>query len=181
MKKVIIAVLAASCAIPAVAGDVYVSASLGASAVNFDASGTSLSANATALALVAGYQFNRGFGVEVGSAHFGKVDLHSGAAIVNSDNLVSLYAAVTGTWPATESLSVYAKGGVVRTDSAVPLNNTANATQIHYSALLGLGLGYALTPKVTAFAEYQNFGKTVDAPGFTMKASTLSAGVRYAF
>lgn len=180
MKKVVIAVLAASCAIPAMAGDVYLSGSVGRSSMDVDDYGTSLSANPTSFTLAVGYQVNRNFGVEAGSVHFGKVDMRKGAAYFNCDNPAALYAALTASWPATESLSLYAKGGVVRSENQV-LNNPASATQTHLSPLLGVGAGYALTPKVNAFAEYLNFGKTVDQDGITMKAATLAAGIRYTF
>jgi OOP family OmpA-OmpF porin len=181
MKKAVIALLAASCAIPAMAGDVYLSASIGASAQKVDVFGDSLSGSATSVTLAAGYQFNSSFGAEVGSAHFGSASMHGAAASGNTDKPAALYAALTGAWPATESLLVYAKGGLVRTEPDSAVNGSAGGTHTHTSALLGLGVGYALTPKMTAFAEYLDFGKVADERDYTIKATTLSVGVRYTF
>lgn len=181
MNKVFIAVLAALCAVPALAGDAYLSTSVGASNMKFDGGGGSLSGNATGVAVAAGYQFNGSFGAEVGATRFGNASMQGSRASGNTDNPGATYAAVTATWPATASVSVYAKAGLARTETNLSVNGAADGSASHTSMLLGLGLGYALTPKASAFAEYQDFGTIVDERGVTLKAATLSAGVRYTF
>lgn len=181
MKKAVIAVLAASCAIPAMAGDAYLSGSVGRSDLKFDGPGGSLSGNATSLTVAVGYQFNSSFGAEFGSTHFGRTTMAGRGANARADDPAALYAALTGAWPATDSLSIFAKAGLARSESNVSIDGSVEGTASHTGALLGLGLGYALTPRATAFAEYQHFGTIIEERGVTLKGATLSLGVRYTF
>lgn len=184
MKKAVIAILAAVCAIPAMAGDTYVGGSLGRAEQKMTVDGVgSLSESATSFALFGGYQFTKNIGAEVGYAQFGKVTIANGADSLRNEPS-SFYAAVTGTMPLTSQLSAYGKLGVSRNHvkATVTQSGTTEAgSSNHTSAMIGLGVSYALNANVSLFGEYQNFGKVFKEDGGNLKVDQVSAGVRYQF
>lgn len=183
MKKTVIAVLAAVCALPAMAGNTYVGGSIGRAEQKISVDGGSLTENTTSFALFSGYQFNKNFGAEIGYAQFGKATISSGSDSVSFEPS-ALYAAVTGTWPVTAELSAYGKAGVARnhTKGTVTMSgDTFSGDTNHTSAMFGVGVSYTVNAKVSVFGEYQNFGKAFDESDGNMKLSQVAFGARYQF
>jgi OOP family OmpA-OmpF porin len=183
MKKAVIALLAAACAMPAFAGETYVGASVGRSEQKLGVEGFSLSENATAFKVFGGYQFTPAVGAEIGYAHFGKVSISDSGATASAEPS-AFYAAVTGTLPLTSQISAFGKLGVARDHTKVGLSyegQSDSESMNETSAVFGLGVNYAVSPKVAVFAEYENFGKVAKGDGDSLKVDHVSVGLRVKF
>jgi OmpA-OmpF porin, OOP family len=184
MKQLVIAVLAAFCAIPAMAADsYYVGASVGRAEQKLSVEGVTLSENGTSGSVFGGYQFTNLIGGEIGYANLGKATVSGNGATLSAEP-ESVYAAVTGTWPLTAELSVFGKAGVARTHTkgTTSYNGTVESDSTnHTSAMFGVGVSYAINPKLSVFGEYQNFGKIIDETDGNLKADNLAVGLRYKF
>jgi OOP family OmpA-OmpF porin len=183
MKKVLIALLAASCVAPAFAGESYVGASVGRAEQKLSVEGIGLTENTTSFKFFSGYQYNQNFGAEIGYAQFGKATISGGGATASADPS-AVYVAVTGTWPLTSDISAFGKVGVARdhtklsgSDSTTSFSGSENET----SAVFGVGVSYAVNPKLSAFVEYENFGKVLKDGGDNLKVDHVSVGVRFKF
>jgi OOP family OmpA-OmpF porin len=183
MKKLVLALLAASCAIPAFAGDIYAGASIGAVQQKLSADGVSSSENTTGFKLFTGYQFTPVFGAEVGYAQFGDASESDGTDGF-SFKPSAVYVAATGTWALTNEVAAFAKLGVARDHTKIGATldgTTYSGSANETSALIGVGVSYALNTKVSITAEYENFGKALKGDGGSLKISQVSIGARYKF
>lgn len=183
MKKTVIAILAAACAIPAMAADGYAGAAIGRAEQKLTVDGIGLSENSTSFKVFGGMQLDKNFGAEVGYVAFGKATVSGDGASISAEPS-SLYIAATGTLPVTAELSAYGKLGVARTHTKATASmggTTESDSTNHTSAMFGLGVSYALSPKMAIFGEYENFGKVIDEDGVTLKVDHVAVGVRYKF
>jgi OOP family OmpA-OmpF porin len=187
MKKHLLAALALSCAVPAMAGDAYVGASLVGTKVDGAGGGFTIvdSDYKTGFKLYGGYQFTPTFGVEGGFADLGERDAYSWyeGSFANAKPQL-FYGAATATLPVTAALSLHAKLGVAVSHTRLWTTGpgwTASATRDRTSALIGVGASYALNEKVSLVAEYEDFGRVASGSGPDVKGRQLSAGVRLKF
>ncbi|MEI7431483.1 MAG: outer membrane beta-barrel protein [Betaproteobacteria bacterium] len=195
MKKIaLIALLAATAAAPALAGDFYVAGSVGQSAFDVPKSrldglltsagytgiNTSIDKNDIAYKAQVGYQLNQYFAIEGGYIDFGKAK-YSGTVTggtVKADIKASGFnIAAVGILPINESFSLFGKLGVIDAKAEV---GSASATKI--KPTYGLGATYNVNKQLGIRVEYELFSKLGDA-NKTGEAdvSVLSAGVAYKF
>jgi OOP family OmpA-OmpF porin len=182
MKKLFIAALALSCS-TAFADNMYVGVGVGSATQKVTADGFSLSKSDTAASINAGYQFTPMFGAEVGYVHFGEATVSSGGVTIGAKPK-SFYLAGTATYPVSPAFGVFAKVGAARTKTDTFFDDGTGREEDSTSrttAMFGIGASYAFTPSISATLEYANFGKVIDQDGVTLKASHVSAGVRFAF
>jgi OOP family OmpA-OmpF porin len=183
MKHSIIAILAAACAIPAMADDGYFGASIGRAEQKLSAPGIEQSADSASGKVFAGYQFNRTLGAELGFVQFGKASF-SGSGTVVSSHPSSLYAAITGTLPLNDDLAVYGQLGVARSHARLDISQdwgTGSVSANHTGAMAGVGVGYSLNANVLLFSEYEQFGKVLNEGAFCLRVQQLTFGARFKF
>lgn len=183
MKKLVIAMLAASCAIPAMAADGYAGAGIGRAEQKISADGLDMSAHSTSFKVFGGFQLDPMWGLEAGLVDFGKATISGGGATVSFEP-TSLYLAGTGSVPLTQTLSAYAKLGVARTHTkgtATMGGMTDTESTNHTSPMFGIGVRFMLDPKWSLFAEYENFGKVVNEDGGCLKVDHVAIGARFNF
>jgi OOP family OmpA-OmpF porin len=183
MKHLVIAVLAAACAIPATAGNGYYGAAVGRAEQTLNIAGVDMAENSTSGKLFVGQQFNRVLGAELGLIQFGNA-IVSGGGIDVTSRPSSLYAAVTGAVPLSEQWAVYGKLGVARTHSRISASSygwadSANAN--HTGPMFGAGIGYSLNAKVLLFGEFEKFGKVLNEGAFCLKLQHVTFGARFKF
>jgi OmpA-OmpF porin, OOP family len=139
--------------------------------------------NKTSFKAYAGYDFTANFGVEGGYVGFGKVKGNDGTESSSGDTS-ALYAAVTGTLPLNEQFSLLAKVGITRNETKIKIDDTNfhfSSTENKTSALIGVGGAYNINKNLSAVAEYEHFGKTLQLGDSHIKASQFSVGLRYKF
>jgi len=183
MKHLVIAVLAAACAVPATAGSGYYGAAVGRAEQTLNVLGVDMAENSTSGKLFAGYQFNRVLGAEVGLIQFGTAIVSSGGIDVTS-RPSSLYAAVTGAMPLNDRWALYGKLGVARTHSRVSatMNGWTDAVGAnHTGPMFGAGVGYSLNSNVLLFGEFEQFGKVLNEGAFCLKLQHVAFGARFKF
>lgn len=128
--------------------------------------------------LYGGMNFSDSLALEAGYAHFGK-DRFAGNVGVATD---TLYAAARGTWRLSEAFELFGRAGIAA--QRYRMDNLAGApdSKSGLSPLLGVGLGYKLTDKVTLTLEAEHFGRiNVDDKGRRFSRGAYSAGVKYSF
>ncbi|HEU4374197.1 MAG TPA: outer membrane beta-barrel protein [Telluria sp.] len=182
MKKLVIAALALSCS-TAFADNMYVGVGIGSATQKVSEEGFDLSKSSTAASINAGYQFTPVFGAEVGYVHFGEATASASGMTVGAKPK-SFYLAGTATYAVTPEFGVFAKVGAARTKTDVFFDDgiaRQEDSDSRTTAMFGIGASYAFTPAISATLEYQNFGKVIDQGGATLKASHVSAGLRFSF
>lgn len=185
-KNALIVLLGTALALPlaAQAEGAYVGVNVGRGESKFSFDGESIKDKGSAFKLYGGYGLTKNFGVEAGFVRLTKI---TGA---DEDGPFSfkpraLYVAATGTLPLTNEFSLFAKAGVTRNRvkagyinvDGTPGSDKYNNTDV----MFGFGAAYNLTQNLGVVAEYENFGKTADEGGLTLKANMLSLGLRYKF
>lgn len=188
MKKTIslalLTALAAASATSAVAQTVptptYVGVNVGTSKQKFDLGIFARSEEDTAAKLYAGYRFTQNFGVEGGYVHHGEGDFPLSGTILTTKPR-SIYLAGTASFPVAENFAVFGKLGA--TNNKVKFSNSSarGSSQNHTSLLAGVGAAYAFSPTLSGVIEYEHFGKLIDDDIATLKAQTLSIGIRASF
>lgn len=183
MKKNILIALFAAAAIAPVAAQAqaFIGASIGHAEQKLTIKNVgSVKENDTSYKLFGGYQFTKNIGVEAGFGDLGTVSITGGGDTVTS-NPKMFFAAVTGTVPVTNVISATGKIGFARTNTTLTSAGVADEKMRHTSPLLGLGMSFAVTPKISIVAEYEHFFNIVSEGGGKLKANALSAGVRFNF
>lgn len=183
MKHAIIAILAAACAIPAMAEDGYFGASVGRAEQKLSAPGIDQTEDPASGKLFAGYQFNRTIGAELGFVQFGKATFSGGGMDV-STRPSSLYAAVTGTMPLKHDLVLYGQLGVARSHTKLAISQggwTDSVSANHTGPMAGFGVGYVLDADVLLFGEYEQFGKVLNEGAFCLRVQQVTFGARFKF
>lgn len=131
--------------------------------------------------LYGGIHFSDSLALETGYAHFGKDRFVSqGANLgISSD---TLYVAARGTWHLNDSFELFGRVGV--SAQRYRMDNLPNVgrSKSGFSPLLGVGLGYKLTDKVTLTLEAEHFGRIdVGNKGQHFGRGGYSAGLKYDF
>lgn len=146
------------------------------------------SENKTAISLAFGQSLGENWGYELGYINFGSlsgVETDDNETISAKLRVQSVYAAAVGTLPFSESFSLFAKAGLAvnyakasatYADGSVTASGSESETKV--GPMLGLGLAYSFTKEVAATVEYRYFHDVVDGG---LKASALTAGIRYSF
>jgi OOP family OmpA-OmpF porin len=178
MKKQLIvaslfaSVLAASVSVHA--EGMYAGARVGNTEMKADATaGAGMSDNGTSMAVFAGTAITSYFGAEVGYVNFGTYF----KGTPSEAKMTALYFAGTATYPINPQVNVFAKAGFSQ--------NKANSNQVgtfsNTGFLMGVGAEYNFTNKIGVVAEYENFGNIYSQTDGTVKAQTVSVGMRYKF
>jgi OOP family OmpA-OmpF porin len=179
------ALTAAALALPvaAQAQQTYIGASVGSSAQKYSADGSSDTVNETSYKVFGGYNFTKNYGVEAGFVDFGDADASSDG-ISATLKPTSFYIAATATYPIAPQLFVTGKLGVANNHTkadvsydGVGYSDSENKT----TAVIGIGMAYQFTKNVSGTVDYEYFGKALDEDGASLKLSTFTVGVRYAF
>lgn len=207
MKKLaLIAILSATAAAPAFAGDIYVVGSVGQSSMDIDkgtvdnaltsagATGVSSSIDKTdtAYKIQLGYRFNQNFAVEGGYVDLGKGKYSAGFTGGNANANVKasgVNIAALGILPLNESFSVFGKLGFInakveQTVSATgpggSASDSVNATK--WKTNWGIGATYNVNKQLGIRFEYEQFSKLGDSNKTgESDVNLLSAGVVYKF
>ena len=177
--------LALACA-PACRADGSAYAGVGALARHYDlsqpgaaddsASGTSLSGR-----WIAGYDFDRHWGVELGYVDLGKPAVASAGGSRLSTRGHAWFGAVKASLPLSEKSAVFVKAGVDRhrwevmgSGPAPSLNRRATDTSLY----LGAGLKYRLSGNLAATFEIERFG-AAEHPGGPLAGASLNLLFRF--
>lgn len=192
MKKLLIALIAAS-VMPAVhAEGIYAGASTWRSQVDMDvvtqAASTSFSDKVRTGKLFAGIELNKTWGVEGGYIDFGKVSktYALGAVPGNfSTDGHAWYAAGKGSYAFNEDWSAFGKLGLARSEVAFSIDGAVSASDkaSKTGAYLGAGIQYQLTKSAALMVELERYGRTeVQANRAGVKnGNTFSVGARFNF
>ena len=143
MKKMItVAAIALSAiASSAVAGDFYVTGTVGQS----DARGTDLSDHKdTSFGVGAGWQFHKNFAAEIGYTNLGEF---SGSGVIAKAE--AFQTSLVGSYKVAPKLSVLGRVGLAATSLDVSGESNHKTT-----ALYGVGAQYQFTPQVAATLEF---------------------------
>lgn len=183
MKR-IISIIALCCAGSASAQDYFAGASIIAPGnTNLDTQAGRIKSNNDPLRfkLYGGMAVSDNLALEVGYAHFGKDRFTvSGASVgISSD---TVYVAARASWRLGDSFELFGRAGIsaqrYRMDGLADAGNSKSG----FSPLIGLGLGYKLTDKVTLTLEAEHFGRIdVSNKGRHFGRGGYSAGLKYSF
>jgi OOP family OmpA-OmpF porin len=180
-KTLLIALIAAATAAPAMAGDTYIGANIGRASQKLSIDGVgSIKDNTTGVSLYTGYQFDKSFGIEGGLAYLGKAEI-SAAGVTATAKPQTLYVAGTATLPLDNQFNLFAKVGVARTHTKLTATGAGSDSNNDTSALVSVGASYIIDKNLSAVLEYTDFGKLVKEDGGSLKGNLLSVGLRYTF
>jgi len=149
------------------AEDSYVSVSVGKS--KYDVPGDH--EEATGVGIAYGQSITDMVGYEVGYVHFGSISPISNAKLETQ----SFYLAGVGTYPLSETFSVYGKLGATVNRYTGELDGE-KGKETKLRPMLGAGVGYKFSKEWSAGLEYVYFGEYAD-----LKMSMWSANLRYHF
>lgn len=177
MKHIITAcalTAAALTAAPAFA-QAYIGGGLGTSKIyGFDGGGlTGGNFQKRLVKIYGGYQITPNWGVEAQYGDLGNRTLTFAGANVGSFRVSQMSIAGTGTLPLDSGFSLLGKLGI---SSARPTGSGVISNS-KTSALIGVGMGYNITPALSARVEYEDFGKIGD----NFRAVGYSVSLKYAF
>lgn len=135
--------------------------------------------------LYGGYQITPNWGVEAQYSDLGNRDVvartAAGAQIVAGSLKLSQYSiAGTGTLPLAQNFSLFGKLGVSKNRGKVDLvgqSSSGNKTAL----MAGVGVAYNITPALAVRLEYENFGKTGEGFGGSIRTDAYSLSLKYAF
>ncbi len=188
MKKTILAALIAAGLLSSAAAQAegtYVSVGVGRS--DYSDLDEGRSHKKTAMSLAFGQSLGNNLGYELGYVNFGSIryaDEYFGAETSAKARVQSVYAAAVGTLPISDAFSLFAKAGVSvnrfeRTEAALDgVSFYEKISETKTGPMVGLGAAYNFTKEIAATVEYRYFHKVV---GNDVKASALTAGIRYSF
>jgi OOP family OmpA-OmpF porin len=192
MQHKILAAFAAAALVPALAlaePTYYIGVDAGSSEQKFSVDGLgSAKEHKASYQVVGGVNLTPHYGIEGGYTSFGKTRQSAEGATL-AVNPQAFYVAATGTLPLSGQFALFGKAGVsygqaklsVSVDGPFGTGESASDTFHKTSAMFGVGASYTFPSRVAVVAEYQNFGKIADEDGVSLKASTLSLGLRYQF
>jgi OmpA-OmpF porin, OOP family len=135
-----------------------------------------------------GYQFTPNWGVEAQYSDLGNRDLtvRNGAGVVlatGSLKASQFSIAGTGTLPLSNNFSLFGKLGISNNHgkvSAAGITDRGSKT----SPMIGVGVAYNFTPKLSARFEYEDFGKFSNdggATGGSIRGDNFGISLKYAF
>ncbi len=120
----------------------------------------------TSYGAFAGYNVTNGFAVEAGYRRMGEDERTGYKASADAYTLSGI-----GTLPVGESFSVFGRIGLTQLDTRTRVANVRDFNGT-VRAVIGAGVGYAFTPKISGRLEFQKTGSDI---------RNLSAGVVYQF
>lgn len=120
----------------------------------------------TSYGVFAGYHVTTGFAVEAGYRRMGEDERSGYKASADAYSLSGV-----GTLPVGESFNVFGRVGLTQLDTRARVGNIKDFNGT-VRGLIGVGVGYAFTPKVSGRVEFQKTGSDI---------RNLSAGVAYQF
>lgn len=128
----------------------------------------------TGFKLFGGYKFNRNLAVEGGFVDFGEISASNATSsvTVSSD---ALFAAAVGILPVSSNFSVFGKLGFFMWDLTGTGTGIGTVSDDGTDILIGLGLGFDITERLTIRAEWEDYDGGGDGVTF------LSAGLQYNF
>lgn len=158
----------------------YVGLSVGKSEQKLSAGEFKFDKRDTAWKVYGGHKFNETFGVEAGFVSHGEVRRTIAAGEWNSD-ASTVYVAATATLPLAGGFSLTGKLGIADNRQKYGSGGWESPTSVTTKAMAGVGASYKFTPTVSGVVEYEHFGKVYNYYGTSIKANTLSLGVRKSF
>jgi len=158
-------IIASSAAFAAQPGTVYVGADVGKTKID-DISGRATSAGA-----FVGYNFHQNVAIEAGYRRLGDYEF-SGAGVRGDVDLDQASLSLVGSLPLSGGFSVLGRLGYNRVEADAKVRGFGGAKEHDSNALVGIGVGYAFSPALSARLELQRPGSD---------ASNLSVGVAYQF
>lgn len=197
MKKIVLAaVIATAFAASSAYAQGYIGVGVGSSRVSgvdqtiAPVSLTGGNSSKTSVKIFGGFKFTPNWGVEAQYSDLGSRNLvmTNGGAQIGTGSLKAsqLSIAATGTLPLASNFSLFGKLGVsgnsARANLSVPAVGFAASSSDNKSDLMvGVGVSYAITPKIAVRAEYEDFGKFSSGGGNSIRANNFSVGLQYSF
>lgn len=178
MKKIVLAALVATAAGGAFA-QTYLGATVGATHLNADCTGTSSCDNDdTGYKLYGGYKFTPNFAAEAGYISFGKAKATVGASNLEIETHAILLAlAARGDF--MPNLSGVARLGIANVDTKATVAGVGSTSETKAKAYFGLGLEYAFTKNLKGVVDADFTDSEV--AGSTGAVRMLSIGAQYNF
>ncbi|WP_166876984.1 outer membrane beta-barrel protein [Massilia mucilaginosa] len=179
-NKLVIALLAAAAPLAAHAEGYYAGAGLGYAEqkINIDKFGDFKEGD-VAYKVFTGHNFDKNFGIEAGYTDFGTAEYANKSV---GSKARSFYAAGTATLPLGDKFALTAKLGIAKNRAKVVRPGEGDVKDKKTDALIGIGGTLKLTPTITAFIEYENYGNVMQpAKIASIKATVLSTGLRFSF
>lgn len=136
----------------------YLGASLGQTRFNAACDGSPLTCGNkdTAYKVFAGYQLNRNFAAEGGYYNLGDASTVTVAGR-SSFKVLGWELVAVGLYPVMPQLSVYAKGGIIRSRVSLSSNFGIAGSDHSWDVTFGAGAQYALTPSASVRLEWQRY------------------------
>lgn len=151
----------------------YIGATVGQA--DYDTSGFD---DPTSYSLLAGYNFNQYFGVEVAYLDLGDSD--DDIAPVWTIAVDGFSASLVGKYPVTESVDVFAKAGFYSWEVTIEEDGFGEfASEDGTDLAIAFGAAFAITPNIEIVGQYMAF--EADVEGDSSDVSNVSVGVNYKF
>lgn len=205
-KSPLICLLAALLATPAAyAEGFYVAGALGRASIDLEKSETdaaltgagvtglssSVDENDTYYGLSLGYALNANFAIEAGYVDFGDARYRASFTGGNANARVEAHGwalSVLGILPLGDQFSVFGRLGGIQSKVEIDVDATGpggsasgRASDREWSALYGVGAGYAITPQIGVRAEYTRYDKLGGDNTGEGDVDTWSLGMTYRF
>jgi opacity protein-like surface antigen len=181
MKSIILAGVLATASISATAGDFYVLGDVGQSKLEVSFEDATYSETDTMFDLGVGYNLNENFAFEFAYRDLGGINESADYASSSTD-LTSLQLSALGKLPVNDAMYLYGRLGFARltADYSLDVYNSSeydeSGSETKTKALIGLGMGYNITPAASLRVEYIRHAKWED-----VTFSSLSVGATYSF
>lgn len=131
--------------------------------------------------LYGGMNFSDSLALEGGFAHFGKDRFSADGADIGISTDI-LYAAARGTWRFSDAFELFGRVGVSAQRYSIDKLAGIPGSRSGFAPLLGVGLGYKLSDKVTLTLEAEHFGRIdINKNGRHFGRGSYSAGLKYSF
>lgn len=147
--------------VAAQAGDgFYIGASIGSARLDDEFDGLDVDDDTVAYRFVGGWRLNRYFGLEAGYQNFGDfeqrviIDGVSRKATLSADGYT---LGVTGSYPVTERVEIFGRGGWFFWDGNADVNDVSQATPEDTNPYFGAGVSYGFTRQFHVNADWTRF------------------------
>ncbi|MFP5391052.1 MAG: outer membrane beta-barrel protein [Gammaproteobacteria bacterium] len=180
MKTKLIVALIAAAGFASAHAQSYVGGNLGRAEQKLDFGDGDIKDSDVSAKIYGGWKFNKTFAVEGGYQYLGKGEIGTNTDSLNA-RVQSIFVAAVATLPVNEDFSLFAKVGASRNRTKISGTGFSAYKENRTTPLLGIGAEYAFNAKISAIAEYENFGKVVKDNGADLKVDTLSYGLRFKF
>lgn len=163
----------------ALAGDgFYVGASIGSAQLNDDFDGLDVDDDTVAYRIVGGWRVNRYFGLEAGYQNFG--DFEQNVTINGVTSKAKLSAdgytfGVTGSYPVSDRVEVFGRGGWFFWDGNADVNNVSQASPEDTNLYYGAGLSFGLSKRFHINTDWTRFELK------STESDVFSVGLQYRF